>query len=64
MGALTLREINKNNVSAEVKNDSFSLQLQRFGLVNILSTGFRDHFQQPISWGVSAGLDRFIEGKQ
>jgi hypothetical protein len=60
MGALTLRGINKSNVSAVAKNDSFSLQLQRFSLINILSLGSRDYFQQPISWGVSAGLDRFI----
>ena len=60
MGGLTLRGINKNNVLAVAKNDSYSLQLQRFTLINILSLGSRDHFQQPISWGVSAGLDRFI----
>jgi hypothetical protein len=59
MGALTLRGINKHNVSSSGEDD-FSLQLQRFSLINILSLGSRDYFQQPISWRVSAGFDRFI----
>lgn len=48
MGALTLRGIDN------------SLQLQRFKIINILSLGARDYFQQPISWRVSTGFDRFI----
>ena len=59
MGALTLRGINKNNASTS-ENDDLSLQLQRFSIINILSLGSRDHFQQPISWRVSTGFDRFI----
>jgi hypothetical protein len=56
MGALTLRGINKDDTS----NDDLSLQLQRFKIINILSLGARDYFQQPISWRVSTGFDRFI----
>ncbi|MBA34136.1 MAG: hypothetical protein CMI14_01740 [Oleispira sp.] len=56
MGALTLRGINKDSTS----RDDFSLQLQRFKVINILSLGARDYFQQPISWRVSTGFDRFI----
>lgn len=59
MGALTFRGINKHNTSSSTEGD-FSLQLQRFSLINILSLGSRDYFQQPISWRVSAGIDRFI----
>jgi hypothetical protein len=59
MGALTLRGINKHNASSSDQDD-FSLQLQRFSLINILSLGSRDYFQQPISWRISVGLDRFI----
>jgi hypothetical protein len=59
MGALTLRGINKHNTLSSAESD-FSLQLQRFSLINILSLGSRDYFQQPISWRVSAGFDRFI----
>ena len=57
MGALTLRGINKEDASGD---DDISLQLQRFSLINILSLGARDYFQQPISWRVSTGFDRFI----
>lgn len=58
MGALTLRGINKANT---IEDDSdLSLQLQRFSVINILSLGARDHFQQPISWRVNTGFDRFI----
>jgi len=60
MGALTLRGVNKNNTSAITEKDELSLQLQRFSIINILSLGSRDHFQQPISWRVNAGFDRFI----
>ena len=62
MGALTLRGINKSKVSgsAASEHDDLSLQLQRFSIINILSLGSRDHFQQPISWRVNTGFDRFI----
>jgi hypothetical protein len=63
MGVLTLRGINKQNspVSGSSSSDSdLSLQLQRFSVINILSLGARDHFQQPISWRVNTGFDRFI----
>jgi hypothetical protein len=58
MGALTLRGINKQNPSTD--DSDFSLQLQRFSVINILSLGARDHFQQPISWRVNTGFDRFV----
>ena len=62
MGALTLRGINKSRTSdsTATESDDVSLQLQRFSVINILSLGSRDYFQQPISWRVNAGLDRFI----
>ena len=58
MGSLTLRGINK--LDAATRDSDLSLQLQRFSLLNILSLGARNHFQQPISWKVSTGFDRFI----
>ena len=60
MGALTLRGINRHKSSNSAEEKDFSLQLQRFSLINILSLGSRDYFQQPISWRVNGGLDRFI----
>lgn len=57
MGALTLRGINKNSSGDE---SDFALQLQKFSVINILSLGARDNFQQPISWRVNTGLDRFV----
>ena len=58
MGSLTLRGINKQD--AATGDSDLSLQLQRFSVLNILSLGARNHFQQPISWKVSTGFDRFI----
>lgn len=58
MGSLTLRAINQNN-SVSDSSDA-KIQLQKFSLINILSLGARDHFQQPISWRVNTGLDRFL----
>jgi len=60
MGALTLRGINKYARSGSKEDEAFALQLQRFSIINILSLGSRDHFQQPISWRVNTGFDRFI----
>jgi hypothetical protein len=63
MGALTLRGINKQGSSANdssADSSDLSVQLQRFSVINILSLGARDHFQQPISWRVNTGFDRFI----
>jgi len=60
MGALTLRGINKHARSGSEEGEAFALQLQRFSIINILSLGSRDHFQQPISWRVNTGFDRFI----
>ena len=60
MGAITLRGINKHIHSGSRENEAFALQLQRFSMINILSLGSRDHFQQPISWRVNTGFDRFI----
>lgn len=60
MGAFTLRGINKYARSGSKEDEAFALQLQRFSIINILSLGSRDHFQQPISWRVNTGFDRFI----
>jgi hypothetical protein len=60
MGAITLRGINKQARSGSKEDEAFALQLQRFSIINILSLGSRDHFQQPISWRVNTGFDRFI----
>ena len=57
MGALTLRAVNQQD---EEHSSDIKLQLQKFSLINILSLGARDHFQQPISWRVNTGFDRFI----
>lgn len=57
MGSWTLRAINRQEKSDE--NESLALQLQKFSIINILSLGARDHFQQPISWRVNTGFDRF-----
>ena len=59
MGVLTLRGINKN--AADDSSSELALQLQNFTVLNILSLGARDHFNQPISWRVSTGFDRFIQ---
>lgn len=58
MGSWTLRGINQQN-SADGEKD-LKLQLQKFSIINILSLGVRDHFQQPISWRVNTGLDRLL----
>ncbi|MEH6450776.1 MAG: DUF4105 domain-containing protein [Oleispira sp.] len=58
MGSLTLRAINQKESTTE--NSDVKLQLQKFSLINILSLGARDHFQQPISWRVNAGVDRLL----
>jgi hypothetical protein len=58
MGSLTLRAINQKESATE--NSDVKLQLQKFSLINILSLGARDLFQQPISWRVNAGVDRFL----
>ena len=60
MGAITLRGINKQARSGSKEDEAFAFQLQRFSIINILSLGSRDHFQQPISWRVNTGFDRFI----
>jgi hypothetical protein len=57
MGSWTLRAINQQEKNGE--NKQASLQLQKFSIINILSLGARDHFQQPISWRVNTGFDRF-----
>ena len=44
----------------ENNEENLKLRLQKFSLINILSLGARDHFQQPISWRVNVGLDRFL----
>lgn len=56
MGSWALRGIKqeRKNEDSELK-----LQLQKFSIINILSLGVRDHFQQPISWRVNTGFDRF-----
>ncbi|MBL4882249.1 MAG: DUF4105 domain-containing protein [Oleispira sp.] len=59
MGVLTLRGINKN--ATDDSGSELALQLQNFTVLNILSLGARDHFNQPISWRVSTGFDRFIQ---
>lgn len=60
MGALTLRALNHHD---EKDATDVRLQLQKFSVINILSLGARDHFQQPISWRVNTGFDRFsVEG--
>ncbi len=58
MGSWVLRAINQG----ENKNDdaNVKLQLQKFSIINILSLGARNHFQQPISWRVNTGLDRLL----
>lgn len=58
MGSLVLRGVNENDEGSEDSN--FKFKLQKFSLVNILSLGARDTFQQPISWKVNAGLDRLL----
>lgn len=58
MGSWTLRGINQQD-SADGEKD-FKLQLQKFSIINILSLGVRDHFQQPISWRVNTGFDRLL----
>lgn len=58
MGSLTLRAVNEND--QENNEENLKLRLQKFSLINILSLGARDHFQQPISWRVNVGLDRFL----
>lgn len=57
MGALTLRGIKRKSSDGGA---DIALQLQKFSLINILSLGARDDFQQPISWRVNTGLDRFV----
>jgi len=58
MGSFTLRVINQD-ASGETDSD-VKVKLQKFSLINILSLGVRDSFQQPISWRVNAGVDRFL----
>lgn len=58
MGSVTLRGVNETDQENDEEN--LKLRLQKFSLINILSLGARDHFQQPISWRVNAGLDRFL----
>lgn len=61
MGSLTLRAFNETEQNADgSENENLKLQLQKFSVINILSLGSRDYFQQPISWGVNAGFDRFL----
>jgi hypothetical protein len=61
MGSFTLRVMNQDT-PGETGSD-VEVQLQKFSLINILSLGVRDRFQQPISWRVNTGVDRFlIEG--
>ena len=57
MGSLVLRAINDTQGSG---SDHSKLQLQAFNIINILSLGARDYFQQPVSWRVKLGFDRFI----
>ena len=58
MGSWTLRGINQQDPTDGEKD--IKLQLQKFSIINILSLGVRDHFQQPISWRVNTGLDRLL----
>jgi len=60
MGSLTLRAINQKEFESNSENSQTKIQLQKFSLINILSLGARDYFQQPISWRVNAGVDRFL----
>ncbi len=59
MGSLTLRAINQAKSTGSNDAD-VALQLQKFSIINILSLGARNHFQQPISWRVHTGFDRFL----
>jgi hypothetical protein len=61
MGSLTLRALNKTELnSSGNEEENIKLQLQKFSIINILSLGPRDNFQQPISWRVNVGFDRFL----
>jgi len=56
MGSWTLRGIKQEGSD---ENSELKLQLQKFSIISILSLGARDLFQQPISWRVNVGFDRF-----
>lgn len=58
MGSVILRGVNETDQKND--EDNLKLRLQKFSFINILSLGARDHFQQPISWRVNVGLDRFL----
>lgn len=61
MGSLMLRALNTTELnSSGDEEENIKLQLQKFSIINILSLGSRDNFQQPISWRVNVGLDRFL----
>ena len=62
MGSLVLRGINESDVDTAVDGEDshLKLKLQKFSIVNILSLGARDTFQQPISWKVNVGFDRLL----
>lgn len=62
MGSVVLRAINETRQSNRFNESDtdIRLQLQTFSIINILSLGARDYFQQPVSWRVKLGFDRFI----
>src|SRR5690554_3516022 len=40
--------------------ESGSVRLQQFQVVDILSLSHQTHFQKPVAWAVSGGLDRYV----
>lgn len=60
MGSLILRAIEKENKHETDNDRDLTLQVQKFSFINILSLGTRNYFQQPVSWRVNIGFDRFI----
>lgn len=43
-----------------LRQQASDLQLQKFSVIDVFSISPRDEFQQPISWRVQTGWDRFI----